>query len=197
MSGRRPESRSLAGRALAVGLLLWSIQGHAQPSYAMLANTCAGCHGTNGYSTAPMPIIAGLSEAYLAKTLRAYRDGRRPSTIMGRIARAYSDAEIDALAAFFAAQVWRTPAQETRPEQVRAGARIHAAQCEACHRRGGRYQDADTPRLAGQWRGYLEIALDEYWRPERKMPSLFMTIVVSRLRSDERGALAEFYASQR
>jgi sulfide dehydrogenase cytochrome subunit len=33
--------------------------------------------------------------------LKAFRSGERPSTVMGRLAKGYSDAEIDALAAYF------------------------------------------------------------------------------------------------
>lgn len=169
----------------------------AQPSHPMLANTCAGCHGTNGYSARPMPIIAGLSQKYLSKTLLEYKQGRRPSTIMGRLARGFSDESLNALASFFASQPWISSHQEPDPELIKQGRAIHAEQCAECHKDNGRYQDDSTPRLAGQWQKYLEIVLDEYWRKDRKMPNKFMTIVASRLRSDERRALASFYASQR
>jgi sulfide dehydrogenase cytochrome subunit len=40
----------------------------------------------------------------LAAAMRAFRANERPGTIMGRIARGYSDAEIAAIAAYFAQQ---------------------------------------------------------------------------------------------
>jgi len=170
---------------------------YAQPSHRMLGDACAGCHGTRGHSSSPMPIIAGLPEVYLKQTMHDYKSGKRPSTIMGRVASGYDDAEIDALAAFFASQVWISPQQELDPKLVKSGKRIHRDGCSACHKDNGRFQDDTVPRLAGQWRGYLHILLEEYWLWERRMPHLFMSIAISELDEDDLKALASFYASQR
>lgn len=73
-------------------------------SGAMLGNTCAGCHGTFGDAeNVKIPPLAGLNVTQFMLTMRAYRDGSQSGTIMNRVARAYSDAEIDAMAAYFAA----------------------------------------------------------------------------------------------
>lgn len=64
----------------------------------LLALSCAGCHGPGGHSPGAVPSIAGWNEAAVADALRGFRAGRRPSTVMGRIAKGYSDGEIDALA---------------------------------------------------------------------------------------------------
>ena len=170
---------------------------YAQPSHRMLGDACAGCHGTRGHSASPMPIIAGLPEVYLKQTLRDYKSGKRPSTIMGRVASGYDDTEIDALAAFFASQVWISPQQELDPKLVKSGKRIHRDGCSACHKDNGRFQDDTVPRLAGQWRGYLDILLEEYWMWERRMPHLFMSIAIRELDEDDLKAVASFYASQR
>ncbi len=172
-----------------------AVFGQVTPS--MLGNACAGCHGTKGYSAEPMPVISGLSQKYLAQTMKDYRSGRRPSTIMGRLAKGYGDDEIEAMATFFAAQPWMSPEQEFDPELVEKGRKIHEQQCETCHRDSGRYSDNQTPRIAGQWRRYLEVVMEEYWRPDRRMPHVFMTVILSRLHSGDLKALAHFYASQR
>ena len=71
---------------------------------AMLGNTCAGCHGTYGAAeSTKIPPLAGAVEAQFIATMMAYRDGSRVGTIMNRVARAYSDDEIAAMAAYFAA----------------------------------------------------------------------------------------------
>jgi len=71
---------------------------------AMLGNTCAGCHGTFGAAeSTKIPPLAGAVEAQFIATMLAYRDGSRVGTIMNRVARAYSDDEIAAMAAYFAA----------------------------------------------------------------------------------------------
>ena len=36
--------------------------------------------------------------------MRAFRDGQRPATVMHQIAKGYTDPQIDAIAAWFAAQ---------------------------------------------------------------------------------------------
>ena len=69
-----------------------------------VAANCANCHGTDGKSRATVPSLAGLEKAYIVQQLKDFRDGKRPSTIMQQLAKGYSDAEIDAAAAYFAAQ---------------------------------------------------------------------------------------------
>lgn len=162
-----------------------------------LSNNCAGCHGTYGYSTEPMPIIAGFPAAYFSQVMRQFRTGKRPSTIMGRLARGYSESELDDMAAFFASQIWKSPAQEVDSAMVTKGGRIHEEKCEVCHKDKGRYQDDVTPRIAGQWLKYLEISLQEYARSDRKMPHYFMTTISNTLSSKDITALAHFYANER
>lgn len=64
----------------------------------LLALSCAGCHGPDGHSPAAIPSLFGRSETALAAALRGFRDGHPPSTVMARIAKGYSDAEIAAVA---------------------------------------------------------------------------------------------------
>jgi len=72
----------------------------------LLSLSCAGCHGPGGHSPGPIPSIYGRSPAAIAETMRAFRSDERPATVMNRIAKGYSDAEIDALAREIAAN-WR------------------------------------------------------------------------------------------
>ena len=70
-----------------------------------LAAPCAICHGTEGRAlTKDVVPLAGLPREHIASQMRAFRDGQRPATVMQQIAKGYSDAEIDALAAWFSAQ---------------------------------------------------------------------------------------------
>ena len=64
----------------------------------LAAQACLGCHA----AATPIPAIAGRPAADLAAALTAFRANERPNTIMGRIARGYTEAEIAALAAHFA-----------------------------------------------------------------------------------------------
>jgi cytochrome c553 len=67
---------------------------------------CAGCHGIPGYKTAypvvyHVPKIGGQTPAYLANALKAYRSGERWHPSMRGIAASFSDADIEAIAAYF------------------------------------------------------------------------------------------------
>ena len=70
-----------------------------------LAAPCAMCHGTDGRAVTKDVIpLAGLPREHIASQMRAFRDGQRPATVMHQIAKGYTDAQIDALAAWFSAQ---------------------------------------------------------------------------------------------
>jgi len=69
-----------------------------------VAANCANCHGTAGIAKDAMPSIAGQKKEYIAEQMRAFRDGKRPATVMHQIAKGYSDAQIDAMADYFARQ---------------------------------------------------------------------------------------------
>ena len=82
-----------------------ALPAHAQDRAQQLASACAICHGTDGRSvTKDMVSIAGLPREHIASQMRAFRDGQRPATVMHQIAKGYTDSQIDALAAYFAAQ---------------------------------------------------------------------------------------------
>lgn len=73
------------------------------PRAAMLAQTCAGCHGTQGYlqDNAFMP-LAGMSVTHFTTAMNSFANGSRPSTVMGPLAKAFSAEEIKAMAEYFA-----------------------------------------------------------------------------------------------
>jgi cytochrome c553 len=66
-----------------------------------LADACTSCHGIGGRSRGSIPSLNTASKSALVRELKSYRDQSKPATIMNRIARAYSDADIDALAEYF------------------------------------------------------------------------------------------------
>jgi sulfide dehydrogenase cytochrome subunit len=71
-----------------------------------LAANCAQCHGTDGHAApgSELPLLAGMPREALLAQLQAFKTGTRPSTIMGQIAKGYSEAQLEQLAAWFAAQ---------------------------------------------------------------------------------------------
>ena len=70
-----------------------------------LAATCANCHGTNGQARGDsVAALAGMPAERLIQTFNAYKSGALPATIMHQIAKGYTDDQVKAVAAFFAAQ---------------------------------------------------------------------------------------------
>jgi sulfide dehydrogenase cytochrome subunit len=67
-----------------------------------LANNCFTCHGPNGRSPGSIPSIVTLSSGDIAAKLKRFKSGEAPSTVMGRQAKGYTDAEIDAVANYIA-----------------------------------------------------------------------------------------------
>jgi cytochrome subunit of sulfide dehydrogenase len=76
-----------------------------------LAATCAQCHGTAGRALpeAVLPGLAGLPAGYIAEQMKAFKSGARSATVMHQLAKGYSDAQIEQLAAYFSAQKAQGP----------------------------------------------------------------------------------------
>lgn len=68
----------------------------------MLSNSCSACHGTDGKSPGAIPSINGKSAHFIYKALTEFRSGSRPSTVMGRHVKGYTDKEIKLIADYFA-----------------------------------------------------------------------------------------------
>jgi cytochrome c553 len=69
---------------------------------AALAHTCVTCHGPEGHSQGAIPSLTTLSSADIVAALQAFRAETRPGTVMHRIAKGLDDADITAVATYFA-----------------------------------------------------------------------------------------------
>jgi len=67
-----------------------------------LAAACASCHGSNG--TAGIPSLAGRDPAEVLRIMQDFRSGKRQATVMHQLARGYTDEQVQAIAAYLAAQ---------------------------------------------------------------------------------------------
>jgi cytochrome c553 len=92
--------------ALAAALGASTAAGQAQdPNLARnLAATCANCHGTNGVSQGGTESLAGAGRDDMIRMMKEYKAGTRPGTIMPQLAKGYTDAQIELVAGWFAAQ---------------------------------------------------------------------------------------------
>jgi cytochrome c553 len=68
------------------------------------AAACSGCHPASTRVTSPVPRLAGLEGTAIVRALQDFRSGARPATVMDRIAKGFTDAEIQAIAAWYATQ---------------------------------------------------------------------------------------------
>jgi cytochrome c553 len=68
------------------------------------AAACSGCHPTSPRVTSPVPRLAGLDRAAIVRAMHDFRSGTRAATVMDRIAKGFTDEEIQAIAAWYATQ---------------------------------------------------------------------------------------------
>lgn len=92
-------------KAIVAVLLPVAAPAAAQDRGMLLAGACQGCHGVSGAGSHGIPPIAGTHRAAeFAAILREFQGDKRPATVMGRIARGYSEEDITRLAAHYAAR---------------------------------------------------------------------------------------------
>ena len=167
---------------------------------AMLANTCAGCHGTDGASNGPaIPTIAGLSNDYFVEIMQGYADGTVPATIMDRIAKGYNEDEIKQLAKFYVAKPFVKAKQDFDPKLVKKGGKLHDKYCEKCHAEGGQSAEDDAGVMAGQWTPYLVYQFEDFNNGHREAPKKMnkkMKTMLSKEGKSALDALTSYYASQ-
>ena len=155
------------------------------------AETCAACHGANGVSSNPeWPNLAGQHQEYLAIQIRAFRDGIRDNPPMAPFVDKLSDADIDALAAWFAAQ---PAARSANGDNALVSRGEHlSGYCKACHGMQGRPAANEWPILAGQQAAYLVKQMGLYKSGGRVNP--LMRAALNQFGDSEFAALAAYYS---
>ena len=94
----------LASLALATNAFGAEPGGAPGKSVEDLAKPCAACHGPDGNSTnAQYPRLAGQYHDYLQRALQEYKSGERKNAIMAGFVGTLSNADMDALARYYAA----------------------------------------------------------------------------------------------
>lgn len=67
-----------------------------------IASTCMSCHGPAGNSVGEAPALVGITQEKFVKMMQGYKAGTRKGTIMKKHAAGYTDAEYEAMGAYFA-----------------------------------------------------------------------------------------------
>jgi sulfide dehydrogenase cytochrome subunit len=68
------------------------------------AASCSGCHPASTRVTSPVVRLAGLERAAIVRAMQDFRSGQRAATVMDRIAKGFTDDEVQAIAAWYATQ---------------------------------------------------------------------------------------------
>ncbi|MGH8672500.1 MAG: c-type cytochrome [Burkholderiales bacterium] len=195
-------------RALILGLLAlsWASRGDAAPAAmdsaeSIAAKVCTACHGADGNSTITTnPSLAGQIPEYLYKQLRDFKSGKRSNPIMAGMVQNLSEADMAALADYYAA---KTPKQNVARDQqlVDIGQRVFRGgdtgsgvpACAGCHNPKGAGLPALFPRLAGQHAEYVAAQLNAYRVGGRANDdNSVMRTIASRMTDKEIRGVAEY-----
>ena len=132
---------------------------------------CAACHGQNaeGQLALNAPKLAGQSDWYLKRQIKAYQDGHRgadPDDVYGQqmapmAATLATEAAIDNVVAYIRT-LPDTPAPATIEGNVANGAKLYTV-CAYCHGKDGMGNEAlNAPRYAGMNDWYVKRQLENF-----------------------------------
>ena len=104
----------------------------------ILAAPCAACHGAEGASVGPvMPTLAGMNYQYFLSTMLSYQRDKRKGTVMNRVAKGYTEDELEAMAEYFEELKFQPAKQDFDKALAARGKELHPKYCqEKCHQKG-------------------------------------------------------------
>lgn len=162
-----------------------------------LSDVCIACHGFKGDSqNQRYPSLAGQPAPYITAQLQNFASGTRSNPYMTPLAMTLSEAEIKALADYFAKQRPGNNASFSPESSLREKGRtlVESGACGACH--GAQLLGHEGfPRLAGQGFDYLLAQLDNFASGTRVEATGVMKTVASAASPDDRKAIASYLAS--
>ena len=94
--------RRVAAAAIGLGSIAAALVASAEPPAG--AASCSGCHPASSRVTSPVPRLLGLDRAAIVRAMQEFRSGQRVGTVMDRIAKGFTDEEVQAIAAWYASQ---------------------------------------------------------------------------------------------
>jgi cytochrome c553 len=159
------------------------------------AEFCAACHGVGGVSEMEnVPSLAAQPEAFLKFQINLFRERIRTVEPMTTAAEGLTDADVAALARYYAALPPPPPAVAD-PERARRGQALSAElRCGVCH--GNDYAGRNQmPRLAAQREDYLLHAMRDYQAGTRQGAGAQMQAILSGITDQELADLAHFFAT--
>ncbi len=200
-------------------LMVWpaAVTAQSAPDAATIARQgngrgappCATCHGADGggQAAAGFPRLAGLNAAYLERQLDDFANGSRAKAVMNPIAKALSEDERKALAAYYsklpipaaAAKGQAAPADNALGRQLAVHGRWNeqVPGCVQCHGPHGVGVGEHFPPLAGQPAAYIANQLKAWRQGTRHNDPLdLMQHVASALDEKDIRAVSTWFAAQ-
>lgn len=175
----------LGGVFLAGSVAAQDLEGNREAGRE-LAGQCRTCHGLEGLSPIPIaPHIGGEPASYIARQLRAFRDGTREHEMMSVVAATLSDQQIADLAAWYSGHV-ATATLTADPDDA-------PSDCTGCHGADGIAVVEDAPNLAGESTIYIDSQLKAFQRGKRSHD--IMSEVASGMTDQEIRAAGEWYSA--
>ena len=182
-------------------IVLLAASAHALDMAAadIVAMRCGACHGPSGQATSPIyPSLAGQNAQYLVKQLQDFVAGRRVNETMSPQAQDLSPQNIDALAAFFAAQPPRL-GRVSNADSVAQGRTLYTQgqqdaglpACASCHGDSA-HGTALLPRLAGQNARYLSTQLQDFNLRKRTNDNAVMHDIAAKLTAADIQAVTNY-----
>jgi cytochrome c553 len=165
-----------------------------QPGVERLA-VCGGCHGANGQSAiAGTPSLAGQPKVFIENQLVIIREGLRDVPVMKPFVSGLSDADINALAAHYAALAPKPTSSAAQPDKAKRGGEIaQRLLCGTCHLPSYAGQQ-QVPRLAGQDEAYLVQSMKQFRDNPGPGRDTIMAATLRGLSDDELAQLAHHLA---
>lgn len=155
---------------------------------------CENCHGATGNSPLDhVPNLAGQHAAYLLTQIDKFGDGRRKDEFMSGLVKVLKPEDRFNISVFYATQAV-VPAVVKDARQVQAGREHYQRACRGCHGADGR-GTREVARVAGQRRGYLVNAMNDYRAGRGLRADPRMTSVSKGLSDTQINALAGYMAS--
>ena len=155
---------------------------------APLSAVCSGCHGLHGVSADSMtPNLAGQDFKYLVEAIKAYRTTRKRDKMRLYIT-GLKDKEVQDIAAYYATQ------KSGPAERGQTMVKDLTEKCDRCHDASAASPAMVVPKIAGQDRDYLMMAIRAYRDDRResttmhKMSLPYGDAVIE--------SIASYYASQ-
>jgi cytochrome c553 len=167
---------------------------------AEIAKTmCMACHAADGNSPTPaFPKLAGQLPEYLVKQLKNFKSGERANAVMGPLASALSDADMQDVSAHFAAQKSKEAGAATNGKGS-VGEKIYRAgiadsrvpACSACHGPAGSGLPARFPGLGGQYADYTALQMKAFRSGERANAPM-MKVIAARMTDADIAAVSDY-----